>query len=624
MQNQANGPDAKERNLIAQQVFKPGCWLTKIETIKKLVHSNILITVLAEPASGKTTFINLLKSETETIIQTWVLSASSSFSEQDFLSQLSAALNKNFNSETTFASLAAQIFEMKVPILIIIDDAQFLTESFLQAILFELKRQGNEGFLHFCLVADHSLINFLEKFEQEYIQIIEPGNLTVSETKTYLYSILPAPKKLNKVMTEKELEKFYELTKGNIAAINTLISYFYPKSVLKSKDKTNYLLRTAGFLATAAVALVTSSYIWPEHFLPSSKNLNNHENTHPIAEIAQPLPSLIPEIPKRNPILNSQLVNISHEIETKGSQIPSWKVASTSQQVHPSPKRNDISIKNEKDAARILRDRVVVSQKNKKPALHSQMVNISHELATKGSQIPSWKVASTSQQVHLSNKRNDISIKNEKDAARILRDSVVVSQKNKKPTLHSQMVNISHELATKGSQIPSWKVASTSQQVHPSPKKIVDYSIDIQKDEVLVLRERIAAIEKILHTMESKPFKQKGTKTIAAKESILAKNGTLKRKQKIALDIKTTSKPFTIQLMASPDQAKLKRLITNLKLNEQVKIRLTKRNGVNWYVVTIGEYKQKVQATASIKNLPANLTQFNPWVRPLEQLKALG
>lgn len=76
--------------------------------------------------------------------------------------------------------------------------------------------------------------------------------------------------------------------------------------------------------------------------------------------------------------------------------------------------------------------------------------------------------------------------------------------------------------------------------------------------------------------------------------------------------------------MASPNQAKLKKFVATQKINKLVKIRLTKRDGIEWYVLTIGEYKQREQAKAYIQNLPASLSQFNPWVRPLAQLSALG
>jgi DamX protein len=503
MQNEAMGPVIQDG--IAQQVFKPGSWLDKIEYINHLVLvNNILIAILAEPASGKTTFVNLLQSDLDPRIKSQVLRATVSFSQRDFLAQLDAASHLAIDTEINLANLVADINERKEPLLIIIDDAQHLPESFLQEALFEIKNQGSKGCFHLCLVADFSLAATLNKLEGDFIHTLEPGNLTAIETKTYLRSVLPASKKLDKTMTEQGLAKFYDLTKGNIASINAeMTAYFSPASA-NSDDQYKYLLRGASFLAAAAIALVASSYIWPNRFLPSSEDfMDEYESTQTYAEISQPLPSLIPIIPEREPILVSQLTDINQELRSKRSLIPSWYVAALNQQAQPSPRRVvDIKIDDENDDSLVVRDRVVVIPK---------MLTI----------LPIEQVA-----------------------------------KNVVP------------------KIPA-----------------------LTKQRVLVVRK-----QKALAIKKQRP-------QAVAKQSVQAK---------------VNNKPFTIQLMASLSQQNLKRFVESHKINETVKIRLTKRDGIDWYVLTIGEYNQKEHAKAVIKNLPAELARFNPWIRPVAQLKGLG
>ncbi len=498
MQNEAIEPNAKDENQIDQQVFKPASWQIQFEKIKQDILSNILITVLAEPASGKTTFIKLLQSEIQPLIESKLFKARPSFTKNEFLAELFNAFNLKMDSESTFAKVVAHINEQKVPQLIIIDDAQHLPESMWQDIFVELKKQGDSGFFHLCLVSDFSCSHFLNKFEPELFKIFEPGNLTAAETKTYLCSVLPLSKKLEQFLTKKELEKFYNLTKGNIAAINAQMNYFFSSAAIKSEDKYKYLLRSSSFLAAAAVALVVSSYLWPDRFLPSSQK-DEEFNSQVVAEIIQPLPSLISAIPEQEPVLLSRLIDIKQEF------------------------------------------------------------------------------------------------------------------------------------ASKRSLLPSLYVGAITQQAQPSPKRVVDISID-DNDENLVLRDRVVVIPKNLNRLPSKTIEQKiALKTAVGKKSLLPKIKALppkvfktagKIKPKKQAKIKNNS--FTIQLMASPNQAKLKKFVATQKINKLVKIRLTKRDGIEWYVLTIGEYKQREQAKAYIQNLPASLSQFNPWVRPLAQLSALG
>ncbi|CDZ78656.1 cell division protein DamX [Legionella massiliensis] len=487
MQNEAIEPGIKE-GPVGKQVFKPSSWLTKIDYINHLVlFSNVMIAVLAERASGKTTFISLLQAGLDSNIKSHVIQAKAPFSQAELLTQLSTAFHLKADSDTKLRDLIAQINERKAQILLIIDDAQYLPDTFLQEVLSELKEQGASSFFHLCLVSDHSLSTSLNKMERELIHSLEPGNLTVTETKTYLRHVLPFSKKLDKTMTEKRLDHFYKLTEGNIARINAQMIDYFCFAATTSSDKRKYLIRGLSFAATAAVALIASSYIWQNQFLPSSVDLSSgHEFEESVAEISQPLPSLVPVVPvaERELILLSELPNIHQELIKRPSQIPAWYVAAMRQQVQPSPKRVvDVAIEDESDDSLVVRDRVVVIPKT-------------------------------------------IAI--------------------------------------------------------PPPAQVTE-----------TIPEQIAPV----------PVQQ-----AAAPKAVP----------------KVIDRPFTIQLLASPKQEDIMRFVNNHKIKKTAKIRLTKRDGADWYVLTIGEYNQVEHAQAAIKSLPTELARYNPWVRPVSQLKATG
>lgn len=487
MQNEAIEPSIKERdNPVAKQVFKPNSWLTKIDYINHLVlFNNVMIAVLAEQGAGKTTFAKLLQSSLDSQIKAHLMKAKAPFSQADFLNQLDAVFHFRIDSEISLAKLVSQINERKAHVLIIIDDAQNLPDSFLQEALFELKHQGDSGFFHLCFVSDFSLVASLNKLEPHLIHTLEPGVLTESETKTYLFNAFPFPKVLDKALDEKRLEQFYQLTGGNIARINSHMKDFFGSESNQLLERHKSFIRNMGFLATAAIALLASSYIWQNQFLPSSASFQEEVeyDTSPdlVAEVSQPLPSLVPTI----------------------------------------------------------------------------------------------------------------------------------STVDKEPVLVSQLPDINQALISRPSQIPGWLTASVKQQVQPSPKRVLDFALEEEENnDSLVVRDRVVVIPKTLPAANST-------------SKVASSNQSQDNMSKIA-KVNTTKGQYTIQVLASRKRDDVMRFVNSHKMTANAKIRLTKRDGLDWYVLTIGEFGQVEQAQAAIKTLPAELAQFNPWIRPVGQLKAVG
>ncbi|KTC85659.1 MULTISPECIES: AAA family ATPase [Legionella] len=488
MHNEVIEPGIKEENNpVTKQVFKPSSWLTKIDYINHLVlFNNVLIAILAEQGAGKSTFAELLQSSLDSQIKTHVMKAVAPFSQPEFLAQLDAAFHFRMDTEISLAKLVNQINERKAHVLIIIDDAQHLPDSFLQEVLFEIKHQGEGGFFHLCLVSGFSLVASLNKLEPNLIHTLEPGALTEVETKTYLLNSLSSLKVLDKAMTEKRLEQFYQMTGGSIARINSQMKDYFCPEPMNTADRRKSFVRNLGFLATAAIALMASSYIWQNQFLPSSTQALEeleYEINEPVAEISQPLPSLVPLV----------------------------------------------------------------------PSLEKEQV------------------------------------------------------------LVSQLPDINHELASRPSQIPGWLASAVKQQVQPSPKRIVDVALDEESDDSMVVRDRVVVIPKTLHATEkaAKP----APKIVTAVQTIPSKIGQARM---------STGSQFTIQVLASRKRDDVMHFVNSHKMAANTKIRLTKRDGLDWYVLTIGEFGQMDQAQAAIRGLPAELAKFNPWIRPVAQLKAVG
>lgn len=370
MQNESIVPAIKdESGQSIKLVFKPSSWLVQIDYINQLLRLNTSrIAILAEAASGKTTFVSLLQTELDPTIKSHVIEAIESCSEADFLTELQTAFDLSDENEVKFANLVAQVNEKKASILVIIDDAQNLPDSFLQEMISELKNQTTNNFFHLCLVSDFSLAASLFQLEGELIPTLELGHLTAVETKTYLRSILPESNQLDKVLTSLGLEQFYEATKGNIARINAQRDTLLRSVSLNSDEQGRYFLKGCSYLATAVFALVAVFYFWQNHSFPSSDPVQNAQAyPQPIAEILQPLPSLVPIVPRlrAKQVLVSQLPDINQAMLSQASVIPPWFVAAVKQEVQPSPKRIvDIKLGDENDSSLVVRDRVVVIPKS--------------------------------------------------------------------------------------------------------------------------------------------------------------------------------------------------------------------------------------------------------------------
>ncbi|WP_028388668.1 AAA family ATPase [Legionella fairfieldensis] len=481
MQNEAI--ERGNQDETAKPIFKPDSWLTKIDYINHLVlFNNVLIAVLAEQGAGKTTFCHLLQANLDSQIKSHLMKATVPFSQADFLVQLDSAFHLRIDSKATLAHIVRQINERKSHVLMIIDDAQNLSDAFLQEALFELKHQGDHGYFHLCLISDFSLVASLNKLEANLIHTLEPGSLTESETKTYVLNSLPAPRRLDQTMTEKRLEQFYQLTGGNIARINNqMINYFCPEP-LKSQPQHKSRVKNIGFVTGAAMTLIVSSYIWHHHFLPSSEKTTEQDLAPYIAEIRPPLPSILPVVPASG------------------------------------------------------------------------------------------------------------------DEAAVL---------------ISQLPDIGYELAHRASHLPAWYVEAVREPAQPSPRRATDIALDDGTDDLLVVRDRVVVIPKTLPAH----------KPTSIKKVVLNKATSVKTVKKV---LPSGASRYTIQLLASPNREDVKRFFKRLSMKKGAKIRTTKRNGLNWYVLTLGDYDQYKQAQVAIKQLPPEFGRYNPWVRSLSQLKMIG
>lgn len=249
-----------------RMLFKPGSWLAKIDFINHLVlFNNVLITLLSEKEGGKTSFSTLLQNNLDQQIKSIFMTAEPPCDEKKVITDIAAQLHLNVSSETNLLSLATQINERKAHVLIIIDNAQHLPESFIKEAMIAIKNQNDFGFFHLCLVSDYSVVATLNKLAidqyNNLIHTIELGSLNESETRTYVLQRAMVSGLIHRPLTEVQFKQFYQLTKGNLAKINNNLESFIQKCPTQEGSNKKLTLKRTTMAISAAVA-VGVSYLY--------------------------------------------------------------------------------------------------------------------------------------------------------------------------------------------------------------------------------------------------------------------------------------------------------------------------------------------------------------------------
>lgn len=279
-----------ENEKVEQAMFKPRSWLLKIDFINHLVlFNNLLITVLAEKDGGKTSFGKLLQSNLDKNIKSVAMTAKAPCDRQEMMQQVVSKLHLNNEMNINFSSIVAQVNERKAHVLMIIDDAHYLPEDLLQELLFAIKEQGDFGFFHICLISDYSVVATLNQLVieplKQLVHTVELGSLSESETRTYVLQRALLANLIDKPLTEQQFKRLYQLTKGNLAIINSQLKSFILGDTTKKNKYTAVLKQAATPLAAAC--LIAGLYTAGAGYLNFGKVTTGKSVSPLLEELAQ-------------------------------------------------------------------------------------------------------------------------------------------------------------------------------------------------------------------------------------------------------------------------------------------------------------------------------------------------
>ncbi|HHQ9287741.1 TPA: SPOR domain-containing protein [Legionella anisa] len=347
-------------------LFKPGSWLAKIDFINHLIlFNNVLITILSEKEGGKTSFGTLLQSNLDQQIKSVSMTVKPPCNRENIIQEIASQLHLNHDENTDISSLVAQINERKAHVVLLIDDAQHLPESLIKEAMLAIKNQENFSFFHLCLISDYSIVatlnNLVASFFENLVHSIELGSLNENETRTYVLQRAMTAHLISKPLTDVQFKQFYQLTKGNVAKINSNLESFIFKCAAQKKKEPRKLIKKAGIAASMAVITGLIGFYFVRNYDFSS--FYHLEMTHPVQDKS-----------------TEALVGNQVQPEVLVSQIPSWEDSSTRQLVYAAlPKKqllDDLNDEMSVDTVAII-DKVVVIPKLQMQHLAEQEPRIS-------------------------------------------------------------------------------------------------------------------------------------------------------------------------------------------------------------------------------------------------------
>lgn len=280
-------------------LFKPVSWLAKIDFINHLIlFNNALVHVVSEKEGGKTSFATLLQDHLDQQIKSISMRVTAPCDRHHFIDDVANKLHLNHDTQTDIASIVAQINERKAHTVLIIDDAHHLPELLLKELLLGIKKQEHSGFFHICLISDYSLVATLNQLTVEQsnnlVHTIELGLLTENEARTYILQRAMSQGLINHPLSDAQLKQFYQVTKGDLAKINSGLELFIFNCTAKKKRKkissTNKISLTLCALVMAGLSLMYfydtqtsgSLNMVSDSILPSIKQVFGTKDVMPI------------------------------------------------------------------------------------------------------------------------------------------------------------------------------------------------------------------------------------------------------------------------------------------------------------------------------------------------------
>jgi|GEM_PF-4130087 len=666
--------------LVTTALFKPKKWQFTVSFINRLIKcNNVLIAVLAEHKGGKTTCVSLLREGLAHDIHFALLNANVYLTSAHANKHLADCLDIPWSRALTLSMLVEYINEKKEHFVLAIDDAHFVPYTLLQDMLLEIQKHGDNNYFHVCLFSDFSIIPRLNSLStrrfNNLIYSMELGALSESETKAYVLQTLKPAHPLVQTPSEEKFQAFFEQNAGSMAQINQNRDAFFHVSISKVRriiwavqGRFQTIMTSIGVVPKqCAAALISvrkksSSLVQQIYGSAQAAVLSLKRRFYGIGStlfIHTRIPSgdgLTGRVPARDreqsairmeskrvqAVYHKTLEGIIDSLDTGKNRIRSiWcrlqqaidsikELATIHTRI---PSANGLSGQNWNLFCRDDPDAKPVKPKRNRNlavlTLHARRAwNRALEFSQSVREFFTWDVKaiffgeSSSAVIQDSRPQVSRSLPYVFALAGTVFLSVGLWQNLTMPeleptpimkkTLHTVpfMAKAPAPVPVLKSKVPALTVAATRVPMQSSFLRIINEEDDSM--EKLVVRDSVLVIPK--------PMPVVGNITTAVAQYNLLPG------KRIALATAKDKGPhhFTVQLLASVADHDLRRFIIKQHLVGKVRTRTILKDGVKWYVLTMGDYGRKDLAQRSIRRLSPQLIKLHPWVRAVDEFSAVG
>ncbi|WNZ78894.1 AAA family ATPase [Pseudomonas sp. P105] len=232
-------------------------------------YSQLLLVVTGPQGSGKTLLRQALVASTnKQSVQSVVVSARGAGDAVGVLRQVAQALNV---AQAEVGAILDQIVQLALTgqeVYLLVDDAEQLDESALEALL-ALAAGAPEGRPHVFLFGESSLIADLEQLnlEQERFHVIELAPYTEEETREYLAQRLEGAGRGIELFTADQISEIHESSDGwpgniNQVARDALIEVMIASRSAVKRPSMGFNMPKKHVLAISAVVVVAIAAAW--------------------------------------------------------------------------------------------------------------------------------------------------------------------------------------------------------------------------------------------------------------------------------------------------------------------------------------------------------------------------
>ncbi len=226
-------------------------------------YSQLLLVVTGPQGAGKTLLRQALVASTnKQSVQSVVVSARSANDAAGVLAQVAQSLNVAKAEVPAILSQVVQLGLTGQEVYLLVDDAEQLGESALQALL-ELAAGTAEGRPHVFLFGEPSLIAGLDALEteEEHFHVIELQPYTEEETREYLEQRLEGAGRGIEVFTAEQVADIHQNSEGwpgniNQVARDTLIEAMIASRSTAKRPSVGFKMPKKHVLALSAVVVV--------------------------------------------------------------------------------------------------------------------------------------------------------------------------------------------------------------------------------------------------------------------------------------------------------------------------------------------------------------------------------